>query len=381
MNRKFYSLIILLLASATVLVSCQSASKLYKQGNYDEAVEVAVKKLQKKPNDADMKALIQSAYQYAVNDHEGRIRNFSESSSDLKYEWIYDEYADLQNLYNAIYNAPRVYELIHPVDYSSYVTTYREKAGDAHVARGLNWMKQSDRESYKSAYREFQSAIAFRPGDIKIQQLLDEAYDGAVTRVVITQLDNNFQFSSYSASQNAADEMIRNLTYNSGNEFVKFYSPMEAHSRSIEPDQIIELRTDNIFISPVQENRSVREVTKDVVVKEIVYKPDSVVKQYAKVKARITTISRTVHADGSLNITMRNSNGGWLWNDAVKGQNSWCAEFTTYTGDERALSEEDKQIINRRPNNIPGELSIISSVRQEVFNNAYYRIKDYYSRY
>lgn len=383
MKGKFYSLIVLFIASSILLISCKSASKLYKQGNYDEAVEAAVKKLQKKPNDAEMKSLIISAYEYAVNDHEKRIKNYASSSSDLKYEWIYNEYADLQNLYNAIYNAPQVYELIHPVDYSSYVINYKEKAGDAHVNRGLSWMKQNDKQSYKSAYREFQSALAFKPGEVKIQQLLDDAYDAAVTRIVITTIDNNgFQFSSYNpAAQNAADEMVRNLGYNSGNEFVKFYSTVEARSQSIEPDQVIELRLDNIFINPVQENRSVKEVSKDVVIKEIVYKPDSVVKQYAKVKARITTTSRTVHADGSLNITVRDNNGGWLWGDLVRGQGSWCSEFTTYSGDDRALSEEDKHLINRRPDNIPGELSIINSVRQDIFNNTLYRIKDYYSRY
>jgi hypothetical protein len=383
MKGKFYSLIVLFMAGSILLVSCKSASKLYKQGNYDEAVEVAVKKLQKKPTDAEMKSLIISAYQYAVNDHESRIRNYSESNSDLKYEWMYNEYADLQNLYNAIYNAPQVYELVHPVDYSSYVTTYREKAGDAHVNRGLSWMKQNDKQSFKSAYREFQSALAFKPADIKIQQLLDDAYDAAVTRVVITAINNNgFQFSSYNpAAQSDADGLIRNLAYNSGNEFVKFYSPLEARSQAIQPDQVIELRMDNIFISPLQENRNTREVTKEVVVKEIVYKPDSVVKQYAKVKARITTTSRTVRAEGGLNITVRDSNGGWLWGDMVKGQGNWCSDFTTYSGDDRALSEEDKHLINRRPDNIPGELSIISSVRQDIYNNTLYRIKDYYSRY
>jgi hypothetical protein len=99
------------------------------------------------------------------------------------------------------------------------------------------------------------------------------------------------------------------------------------------------------------------------------------------VKARITTISRTVHADGGLNITARDSNGDWLWGDMVKGQSAWCSDFTTYSGDDRALSEEDKHLINRRPDNIPGELSIINSVRQDILKNTLYRIKDYYSRY
>ena len=53
--RKIYTLIsITLFLSA---VGCKTASKLYDKGNYDEAVELAVKKLQKKP-DNEMRALL-----------------------------------------------------------------------------------------------------------------------------------------------------------------------------------------------------------------------------------------------------------------------------------------------------------------------------------
>ena len=383
MNRKFYTLIILVTAAATMLVSCKSASKLYKQGNYDEAVEVAVKKLQKKPGDAEMKTLIQSAYHYAVTDHENRIHNYSESNSDLKYESIYSEYADLQNLYNAIHKSPQVFELVQPVDYSSYVTTYREKAGDAHVLRGISWMNDKDRESYKKAYREFQTAIGFKPGDIKIEKLLNDAYDAAVINVVVTSVDDyGYQYSSYNYNaQNTSDDMIRNLGYNSGNEFVKFYSAQEARTQSIDPDQVIELRMNNINIGRVQENCFSQELIKDVVVKQIVYKPDSVVNVYAKVKARITTVQRTLYSDGNLSITIRDNTGNRLWNDNVTGQSSWSTAFSTFSGDERALNEEDKHLINRRQDNIPNDASIIDCVRKDIFNNTLYRIKDYYSRY
>ena len=40
-----------LIAVVTWFAGCKSASKLYQKGNYDEAVQVAVKKLQKDPND------------------------------------------------------------------------------------------------------------------------------------------------------------------------------------------------------------------------------------------------------------------------------------------------------------------------------------------
>ena len=52
-----------------LLVSCKTASKLYEKGNYDEAVELAAKKMQKDPNDSKLRNIIQTSYKYAVEDH------------------------------------------------------------------------------------------------------------------------------------------------------------------------------------------------------------------------------------------------------------------------------------------------------------------------
>jgi hypothetical protein len=112
-----------LIALAVFLVSCKSAEKMYQKGNYDEAVELAAKKLSKKPNDASLLETLQSAYRFAMNDHESRIRNYSNSNDALKYEHILQEYLDLQRLYESIRRSPSVYDIIQPADYSAYITT------------------------------------------------------------------------------------------------------------------------------------------------------------------------------------------------------------------------------------------------------------------
>ena len=128
MKPKFYSFLLIVFVLA--LGSCKTASKLYEKGNYDEAVELAAKKLQKDPNDSKLLDIIQNSYSYAVNDHEGRIHSNSESSNELRWEWMYNEYASLQRMYEAIYRVPSVFNLVKPLDYSSYLVTYGEKAGD-----------------------------------------------------------------------------------------------------------------------------------------------------------------------------------------------------------------------------------------------------------
>lgn len=384
--KKFYSLTGIFLIFI-FLSACKSASKLYEKGKYDEAVEVAVKKLQKDPNDAKLRALVQDAYDYAVNDHQRRINSYAESSNELKWEWMYNEYTDLQRLYNAIYKSPTVFELVKPVDYSSFVITYGEKAGDVHVERGMTLMENNDKQSFKKAYREFQTALAYKPGDINIKQMITESYEAAVTRVLVMPADDQaYRFSSYrNEFSNFDNDIVRDLQYQSGSDFVRFYSTWDLQRLNVVPDEVIETHFTQLNIGRIQENFSIREVEKEIVVKETVYKnkngADSVVRQYGKVRAKITTTKRNMYSEGNLTINVRNNGGRWLWNDNTRGTHTWSTEYSTFTGDERALSEEDKKLVNRPRENAPREDEIMRCIKDDIYRDFVYRVRNYYSRY
>ncbi|HMK26770.1 MAG TPA: hypothetical protein VK483_12140 [Chitinophagaceae bacterium] len=382
MKLKLYTLSFI--AVSILFVSCKTASKLYEKGNYDEAVELAAKKLQKDPNDPKLLDIIQNSYSYAVNDHENRIRSNSESSNELRWEWMYNEYASLQKMHDAIYRVPSVFNLIKPVDYSSELVDYGEKAGDVRYERGLVFMQSYDKQSFRNAYREFQVAQKFKPGNIEVLQKMNEAYEYAVTNVVILPMEQEygFRYSSYTNSySNFNDQLLRNLQFNSGNEFLKFYSDWDASSRNIRADLVLDMRLTTLNIGRYHDDRSKRQVSKEVVIKETVYRPDSIVKEYGKVYADITTTRRTMQSDAMLQVNVRDANGGWLWSDNVNSNYSWSTEFATYTGDARALSESDKQLVDRRQEQAPHEEEIIRCLLDEINNNALYRIKNYFSRY
>ena len=375
--------VLLFIAVSTWLVSCKSASKLYQKGNYDEAVQVAVKKLQKDPNDPKLKSVVQDAYRYAVTDHENRIRNYSSMDNEMKWEWMYNEYSALQNLHNTIFKAPSVYELVRPKDYSSDMNENAAKASDIHYNRGMQLMNNNDKQSAKNAYHEFKAAINFKPGDANIQRRINEAYDAALTVVAIVPINNyGFQYATYNYQlQNFDKDIVRTLQYNTGNEFVKFYSTWETQRLNIVPDEIVELHFTQINIGSIKDNYSTKEVIRDVVVKETVYKADSVIKQYAKVKANITTTQRTMSSQGNLSINIRDSKGKWLWSDNVVGNSSWSTEFSSYNGDERALSDEDKLLLNKVQDTPPREEDIMKCIQESIYSDFVYRIRKYYSRY
>jgi hypothetical protein len=368
----------------TILIAgCKSATKLYQKGNYDDAVEVAAKKLQKDPNDADLKKVIQDSYRYAVTDHQNQIKTYTQSNDELKSDWIYNEYAALQNLYNVIFRTPSVFDLVHPTDYSSQLIAYGKKAADVHYNRGVGYMNNNDRQSFKSAYHEFQTALSFDAGNATIQNALDDAYQAALVKVVVIPTnDYGFTYSSYNYQlQNFETEITRNLESNSGNEFVKFFSPLDAQRLNIVPDQVVETHFTQLTIGKINDKSSVRELSKDVVTKEIVYRPDSVVKQYSKVKARITTTSRIMMSEGDLNMVIRDNMGKILWTDNITSSSGWSTQFNTFTGDERALGDDDKKILNKPKDTPPREEETINCIKESVYNDFIARLRNYYSRY
>ena len=377
--RKIYTLFGLI--AIVLIAGCKTAAKLYDKGNYDEAVGLAVKKLQKKP-DNEMRELLQSAYHYAVNDHETRIRQLSDNTNELKWEWIYGEYASLQRLYEAIHRSPEALAIVDPVDYSSYLNTYADKAATIRVDRGMQWMDKNDKMSFRNAFHEFEVALQYRPADLSIIDRKNEAFELAAINVVVMPLENErYRFSSYNDPEirNFESNIIHQLQYNSGNRFVRYYSPWDAHNRNIQVDQYIDFRFSTLNIARTRDDNSTREVSKEIVVKETVYRPDSVIKEYKKVFAKIRTTKRTVYSEGNLQVIARDANGHRLWSDHVPGNHNWHTEFSTFTGDERALSESDKQLVNRRQDYPPHEEEIVRCIMNEINSNMLGRVRNYFS--
>lgn len=381
MKWKFYTFLIG--SFSIIAISCKTASKLYEKGNYDEAVELAAKKLQKDPDDPKLLAIIQNAYRYAVNDHEGIIREYTQSNNELKWEWIYNEYISLQRMHDAIYKVPAVYELLKPVNYTSYLLTYSEKAAQVRYDRGLAFMQRYDKQSYRNAYREFQAALRLKPGSRDAMVKMSEAFEYAVTNVVIlpAQQQGGYVYSSYTlGGNNLDDQLVRSLQNNSGNEFVRFFSGWDARRQNIRIDQELEMGIVTFDIGRFTDNQSRRKVTKEIVVKEIVYRPDSIVREYAKVNAEVITTQRNIRSGGILRITVRDANGYRVWGDDISSSYNWTTTFSTFRGDERALSESDKELVNRRRDLPPDENEIVRCLIEEISNTAIYRLRNFYTR-
>lgn len=382
MKLKLYTL--LFAGIMVTAVSCKTAKKMYEKGNYDEAVELAAKKLQKDPDDPKLLAILQDAYAYAVNDHESRIRELETSTNELKWEWMYNDYVSLQRMYEAIFRVPSVYHLVKPQNYSSFVVSFAGKAGDVRYDRGIAFMQRYDKQSYRNAYREFQAALRFKPGDRDAILKMGEAFEYAVTNVIILpmQQQGGYVYSSYNVGgNNFDDQLIRDLQFNSGNEFVRFYSSWDARSRNIRGDMEVDMQLTRMNVGRFDDHRTSRKVSKEILVKERVIKPDSVVREYGWVHATIHTTRRTLVSDALLQVNVRDQDGRWLWSDQIPANHGWSTEFSTFTGDIRALTDADKQLIETRREFPPSENEITNHLLEKISNEALWKIRNYVNRY
>ncbi len=396
----------LILAAAVFLYSCKTASKAYEKGNYEDAVSLAVKKLQKNGDDPSTRALLQDAYNRAVAQHEAVIRDLSNSASDSRYERIYNEYRKLQGLSESLRRYPEASAIVNATDYSSYVQTYKEKTGEVYLERGLSLMQHGDKSSFRKAYAELKNAYRYK-SDSEVKQKLDEAYEGAVVRVLLL-TDNNvynngFGLGNYYGNsayggygngyndhnttyqiRNFQEDLVRNLRYQAGSEFVQFITEWETRNGSVKPDEIIEMNLGRLDMGRSFDETNYRDVSKQIITRTIVYKPDSVVNEYATVHARINTTRRNYISYGDLHITARDGNGKYLWSDVIRGEQRFTKEFASFTGDERALSANDRALISNTQNNAYNNIrrdEMFHELLRQIENEASNRFRNYYSRF
>lgn len=369
------------LLALLVLVGCKSASKAYESGDYQGAISRSLKKLQKDPYDYDAQDVLKKAYAYAVTRHQDEIRILAASSSENRYEQIYYQYSTLQDLYRGIRDIPSAEKAVKPTDYSSYLETYKGKIADMHVEKGDTWMKEGTRRGAREAYNQYRQALTHRPESMVIKDKVEDAYEAAVVDVLLLPTNTyTGNVNSYEV-RNFQNRIISQLANNSTYQFIRYFSEADLKAKKIKPMEIVEVQLSHLDIGRAFDESSSREVSKEVVTKETVYKPDSIVKQTSTVKAKIITTKRTVVSMGDVVLTARDSLGKVVWTEVVKGEHKWETRFATYNGDERALSDTDMNLVNSKEQKAPSESTVINEVLRQLGTNLSSRLQNHYSRY
>lgn len=366
MKRIFY-----ILLSLIILSSCGGSKKQLQKGNYDVAIDKAVKKLMRNPTSQDDILVLERSYKLANENDLEQIKFLKMEGKPDNWDAILNHYLNLKNrqakvrpvLPLKLNNRTINFEYI---DYDSEIIEAKHKAAEYFFAHGQKLMNNGDKESYREAYYEFRKVKDYWGDYENIDQLLSLARYYGISRVIVG-IQNNTQLKLTPEFQ---DQLLAIDPANLNTEWVEYYTRhlddsvqydyqinINLNVIAVSPDQVIEKdtlekkRIESGFEYVLDDNGNVMKDTAGNDIK---------VKKYKDISCSlIKTIQRKdVTIQGDVEIYSLNPLK-LLKKDPI-GANSHFEHFSARAiGDLDALSPESRQLINNKKVPFPSDAEMV----------------------
>jgi hypothetical protein len=363
---------------SVLIVACSTGKRALEKGDYDKAIYQAVNRLQKDTDNKKALSTLKSAYDFAIEDHQTKIREAKLSSDVLRWEQVIQEYEDLNRIADEIRKCPACREVVPEQNkFISELAEAKLNASDVRYARGLKLLAEKNRQSAKQAYLDFERAEQLYPNYKDAKQKMDDAYWAAVLKVVVEPVE--VQRGVYELSneyfQNKIFEYLENYESKS---FIKFYTPKQAKQTDLVPDQVLSLSFDDFVVGQTYVKERVEDVKRDSV--KIGTSKDKDV--YGTVTAKVSVFERTITSTGLLDFKVldwRTKN--IISQEKMPGTFVWKDQWGSYRGDERALSDNYLKIANKRESPPPAPQALFLEFTKPIFSQLTGKIKTFYSHY
>jgi hypothetical protein len=235
-----------------ILISgCGSSKKQLEKGNYDAAIQKAVKQLRKDKTDAKQIDILEQAYKVA-NEQD------NESVRMLKMEAKANNWDQIYLVYKALNDRQSLVRTVTPlnmkgrsvdfpyVDYMPEMVNAKQKAADFYYAHGNELMKNGIKESYRQAFAEFLRAKEY-VGDYQgIDSKIQEAKIQGISRVFIS-IQNN---SILKFPKEFEDDLLALDLPRLNSEWVEYHT--QNLNDNIQYDYFINVNIRNVAVSPDQ---------------------------------------------------------------------------------------------------------------------------------
>jgi hypothetical protein len=368
---RFLSLLFLVLICIS-FTDCTSGKGSYKRGDYYQAVVESVNRLRAKPSDKKSKEILKMSYPAAISFLETQTENMIASNANNKWRVAVQNYTRINSLYEEIQRSPGAMQVIpNPVSKYKELTDVKQKAAEESYQLALEAMMKNTREDAKRAYFLFRDVNTLSPQYKESIEMGNQAKFNATLKVVVnptTINPTNWDFEPMVFGYRA-------------NEFVRFYTPVEARNENLQRiDQYVTLIVNPYTESLPSITKSVRDVTDSVKTGERKV-GTRVIPIKSLVKAKVTTFTKTVRARCSVNfIVTDGSSKADIQNQPILSEQTWSSEWAIYTGDIRALSQNLKQLVERREPFLSNN-QLREQVRQDLSQRVGNAVAAFYRNY
>ena len=335
----------------TILLSgCGSSKKQLEKGNYDAAIQKAVKQLRKDPKDADQIDILNQAYKVANDQDYERVRM-------LKMEGKPNSWDEVYLVYKALNDRQSLVRTVTPlnlkgrtvdfpyIDYMPDMVNAKRKAADFYNTHADDLMKTGIKESFRQAYTEYLRAKEY-VGDYEgIDNKIQDAQLRGMSRVFVS-----IQNSSMLKFPKEFEDNLLALDFPRLNsQWVEYYT--QNLNDNTQFDYYVNVNIKSIWVSPDQSQQ------RDSVIKKriqdgftyVLDKKGNVMQdslgndiktpKYKNLQCALveTVQSKTCHIDGDVDVIQMNPNKE-LKKDPIRAESNFENISSRALGDIKALN-------------------------------------------
>jgi hypothetical protein len=385
MNKNLYLITLLL----SFILACSAGKQALQRGDYLKSVEQAVGRLQSSPGNRKARETLARAYPQLTRYYEDQIAQAKRGIDPLRWENVSLYYGFLEQAYEMIQRSPAALTVIpNPRNYQMDLNASRVKAAEARYALGMQFLDKAragDRQAAKQAYEHFQVAMEYQPNFRDSDQMMLEARDLATVYVLVEPIPMHSRSLNLTSEffQNQIVEYVRNTTFSP---FVHFYGLGELNATGQEPDQVVRMAFDDFVVgqATIRERVLKREVDSVVVGTVTVNEGGKEIEKdvYGSVSAEVHMFEKTLTSTGLLDVQIIDPRRrSTISQRKFPGTFEWRDRWGYFNGDERALTDEDRQTVRtRREVMPPPPQQLFIEFTKPIYNQVTTFLRNYYNR-
>ena len=367
----------LLMLSLAIIIACSTGKKALQQGNYDKAVYQAVNRLRSNDNNKKARATLVRAYNLALNLHLDNVKRATNSPDPFRWERIVSDYQSINYMHEELRRCPTCLEIIPtPARYDNELLSARQKAAEVRYDLGVEAMAQKNiRQKAMVAHGHFKRVKELVPRYKDIDDKLAESLYHATLKVVVEKIPSPVRIVELK-HEFFIDKINEILHQQTINEYVRFYTPIEAQNERLERvDHVIEMAFDDFNLGNIYQNNTEREITRD----SVVLSEKDGKKIYGTVKATLRLSEKTITGGGVLDFRIIDDRTNKvLTHEKMPSTYTWSIQWASYQGDERALNDEEKQLIKRKELLPPSPQVMFEEFTAPIYDQVISKIRYFY---
>jgi hypothetical protein len=336
-----------------------------------------IKKYRKNPADSILKKDIEDLYIIANNQHEARISSINAIEDFSRFDRLLVEYNNAQKI-NDFFRLSPAGNFINTKNYFTEIESVKTDAADFLYEKGISFMQYDDRESLKKAWNYFRRIknyrIAFRDTDEKIK----EAFNLATVNVVVKPVQYRQSVGNIRSTDFLLSQIPDRLAADIGSPKrsgipANFYTVNTIYNVGSGQYWELNMTWEPYDVSPASVSKYSRKVSKQI--KKGV---DSLGHQlYETVNAVIHIERKNYSISGGIKYDLtERQNKNHVSNGYIQSTFSKYFERAKYTGDSRALSVDDWNMINNTKFNYSNVLEAEEELYKRIYPELVARIKN-----